>query len=217
MSVESDVALLRTQIDTVRVEVLVDGSLQFGNDYSVGLDALLIPATLTILPGSEPVGASHDPRHRGEGGRHAHAPRDGHDDPREPGRVAPHAHPVALRRIGDDRRDGQRRVHVRSERDVRRGRLRAVPGRPGRAALVRRGGRLRGREHADGPAPASTPSLAWARAPWSSRTRSARSSRRPGGFRINVALGVANDGICDPTGTTCYVPLDGDSPEGCRR
>lgn len=31
---------------------------------------------------------------------------------------------------------------------------------------------------------------------------------------VNVALRIANDGICDTTGTTCFVPLDGDSSEG---
>ncbi|HEY2734479.1 MAG TPA: hypothetical protein VGI70_10870, partial [Polyangiales bacterium] len=31
---------------------------------------------------------------------------------------------------------------------------------------------------------------------------------------LNVALRVANDGICDPTGTVCFVPLDGHSAEG---
>ncbi len=31
---------------------------------------------------------------------------------------------------------------------------------------------------------------------------------------VNVALRVADDGICDTTGTTCFVPLDGDSDEG---
>ncbi|HLK40203.1 MAG TPA: hypothetical protein VKU41_25805, partial [Polyangiaceae bacterium] len=31
---------------------------------------------------------------------------------------------------------------------------------------------------------------------------------------VNVALRVANDGICDTTGTTCFVPLDGRSAEG---
>ena len=31
---------------------------------------------------------------------------------------------------------------------------------------------------------------------------------------VNVALRVANDGICDTTGTTCFVPLDGNSAEG---
>jgi hypothetical protein len=31
---------------------------------------------------------------------------------------------------------------------------------------------------------------------------------------VNVGLRVANDGICDTTGTTCFVPLDGASVEG---
>ena len=31
---------------------------------------------------------------------------------------------------------------------------------------------------------------------------------------LNVALRVAGDGICDTTGTTCFVPLDGNSAEG---
>jgi hypothetical protein len=34
------------------------------------------------------------------------------------------------------------------------------------------------------------------------------------GANVNVGLRVANDGICDTTGTTCFVPLDGDSDEG---
>lgn len=35
-----------------------------------------------------------------------------------------------------------------------------------------------------------------------------------GGSGVNVGLRVANDGICDTTGTTCFVPLDGNSTEG---
>ncbi len=35
-----------------------------------------------------------------------------------------------------------------------------------------------------------------------------------GGAGVNVGLRVANDGICDTTGTTCFVPLDGDNAEG---
>lgn len=35
-----------------------------------------------------------------------------------------------------------------------------------------------------------------------------------GGSGVNVALRVANDGICDTTGTTCFVPLDGNDEEG---
>jgi hypothetical protein len=35
-----------------------------------------------------------------------------------------------------------------------------------------------------------------------------------GGAGVNVALRVANGGICDTTGTTCFVPLDGESSEG---
>jgi len=35
-----------------------------------------------------------------------------------------------------------------------------------------------------------------------------------GGANVNIALRVANDGICDTTGTTCFVPLDGNSTEG---
>jgi len=31
---------------------------------------------------------------------------------------------------------------------------------------------------------------------------------------VNIALQVANGGICDTTGETCFVPLDGDSVEG---
>lgn len=31
---------------------------------------------------------------------------------------------------------------------------------------------------------------------------------------VNVALRVADDGICDTTGTTCFVPLDGENEEG---
>jgi hypothetical protein len=34
-----------------------------------------------------------------------------------------------------------------------------------------------------------------------------------GGTDVNVALRVANDGICDTTGTTCFVPLDGNNPD----
>lgn len=36
----------------------------------------------------------------------------------------------------------------------------------------------------------------------------------PPGDDVNVALRVADDGICDTTGTQCFVPLDGDSTEG---
>jgi hypothetical protein len=32
--------------------------------------------------------------------------------------------------------------------------------------------------------------------------------------RVNVGLRVTNDGICDSSGTTCFVPLDGNSREG---
>jgi len=35
-----------------------------------------------------------------------------------------------------------------------------------------------------------------------------------GGANVNVGLRVADDGICDATGTTCFVPLDGKSAEG---
>ena len=35
-----------------------------------------------------------------------------------------------------------------------------------------------------------------------------------GATNVNVGLRVANDGICDTTGTTCFVPLDGSSAEG---
>ena len=35
-----------------------------------------------------------------------------------------------------------------------------------------------------------------------------------GGAGVNVGLRVADDGICDTTGTTCFVPLDGSSAEG---
>ncbi len=34
-----------------------------------------------------------------------------------------------------------------------------------------------------------------------------------GGMDVNVALRVANNGICDTTGTTCFVPLDGQNPD----
>lgn len=37
---------------------------------------------------------------------------------------------------------------------------------------------------------------------------------RPEGPNVNVALRVAADGLCDATGTMCFVPLDGDSTEG---
>jgi hypothetical protein len=36
----------------------------------------------------------------------------------------------------------------------------------------------------------------------------------PGGDRVNFALRVTEDGICDSTRTACYVPLDADSDEG---
>lgn len=36
----------------------------------------------------------------------------------------------------------------------------------------------------------------------------------PDGSRINVALRVASSGICDPTQTSCFVPLDAQSSEG---
>jgi hypothetical protein len=35
-----------------------------------------------------------------------------------------------------------------------------------------------------------------------------------GDTNVNVGLRVADDGICDATGTTCFVPLDGKSTEG---
>jgi hypothetical protein len=36
----------------------------------------------------------------------------------------------------------------------------------------------------------------------------------PKGVGLNVALRVSDDGICDSTGTICFVPLDGNTPEG---
>jgi len=39
---------------------------------------------------------------------------------------------------------------------------------------------------------------------------------KPDDDRINVALRVLNDGICDPSGLHCYVPLDRDDKEGWR-
>ncbi len=52
LSIETDMALPR-QVDSVRLEVLYRGSLHFGNTYAVGRDSLLIPATLTLLQGSD--------------------------------------------------------------------------------------------------------------------------------------------------------------------
>ena len=37
---------------------------------------------------------------------------------------------------------------------------------------------------------------------------------RPEGANFNVALRVVSDGICDTTGSMCFVPLDGSSSEG---
>jgi hypothetical protein len=37
---------------------------------------------------------------------------------------------------------------------------------------------------------------------------------KPDGAALNVGLRVADDGICDSTNTICFVPLDGNSPEG---
>lgn len=53
VSIETDVALPK-QVDTVRVEVLVRGALQFGNTYDLGQTGILIPATLTLLAGDDP-------------------------------------------------------------------------------------------------------------------------------------------------------------------
>ena len=53
VSIQSDVALPK-QVNSVRLEVLVRDTLQFGNTFPVGQNANLIPATLTLLAGSDP-------------------------------------------------------------------------------------------------------------------------------------------------------------------
>ena len=57
VAIETDVPLPK-DVDTVELQVEADGSVQFDNSYPVGQGALLVPATITLLPGSnasEPV------------------------------------------------------------------------------------------------------------------------------------------------------------------
>jgi len=57
VAVETDVPLPK-DVDTIEIQVEADGSVQFDNPYAVGSGHLLVPATLTLLPGSnaaEPV------------------------------------------------------------------------------------------------------------------------------------------------------------------
>src|SRR5262245_4597678 len=55
ISIDTDMDLPK-QVDGIRVEVLVRGQLQFGNDYEVGGEKHLhLPATLTLLAGKDPT------------------------------------------------------------------------------------------------------------------------------------------------------------------
>jgi len=51
LEIETDVPLPK-DVDTIHLQVSSNGSTQFENSYSVGNGALLVPATLTLLPGS---------------------------------------------------------------------------------------------------------------------------------------------------------------------
>jgi len=51
VSVQTDMPLPK-DVSEIRLEVVAAGGLQFGNNYPVGAGYLLVPATLTLLPGA---------------------------------------------------------------------------------------------------------------------------------------------------------------------
>lgn len=54
VALQTDMTLPK-DVDSVRVEVLSFGSVQFANTYQVGQGALLIPATLALIAGEDPA------------------------------------------------------------------------------------------------------------------------------------------------------------------
>lgn len=207
---------LPKQVDSIRVEVLVRGQLQFGNDYEVGGEKhLRLPATLTLLAGKDPT-TPVTVRVIGKKGSRARTLRETTTTvPAD--RVA--SLPMPIQWLCDDRLEAGADSSVSSscgegftcsggrcvERDVPEPELTDYEP----AAVF--GG-------ADDPEQGTCfDTLACMQGGLVAEPDGECTIAKPkGGLGVNVALRVVNDGICDDTSETCFVPLPANSDDGFR-
>ncbi len=222
VSIETDMSL-PDQVDTVRVQVLVHGETFLDQSYPVGTpDDNLIPATLTLVAGRDP---SQPVSIRVSGGQHGGAWRTF----REVTTTVPADRSAALRMPIQWLCDGTAT-------------MRTTPGVDGRptdelASTCPDGSTCMAGACKQSAVPepqlpdftleaeyggASTPALGTCfdtlscmRAGSLVQPDADCTVPKPAGSdTLNVALRVPNGGICDATGLTCFVPLNGDSVEG---
>jgi hypothetical protein len=214
LSIESDMAL-PDQIDTIRIEVLVRGALYFGNDYEVGENALLMPATLTLVAGDGPP-TPVLVRVIGKKGTRTRTLRETTTTVPE-GRVA--FLPMPVQWLCDDA---------------------VMPGAQGDVVstcgdgYTCSGGRCVERDVPETELLDYTPELVYGGAPTPEEGQcfdtlncmalgavaepddQCTIAKPHGGLGINVALRVLNDGICDEASGACFVPLHADNDDGFR-
>jgi hypothetical protein len=214
VSIQSDVALPK-QVDTVRLEVLVRGALQFGNDFSVGQSANLIPATLTLLAGNDPS-TPVTIRVLGKKGAKTRTLRETVTTVPED-RIASLRMPIQWLCDDSARPTDEGDVETTCDRGYTCSAGRCVesevpePSLPDYAPEDVFGG-------------GSTPeagscfdTVACMGAGQTAEPDVNCSIQRPsGGVALNVALQVEDDGICDESNIACFVPLDGESDDGWR-
>ena len=214
VSIETDVAL-PDQVDSIRLEVLHRGNLHFGNTYEVGKSAHLIPATLTLLAGSDKA-APVTIRMIGKKGARSRTLR-------ETITTIPQNRAASLRMpiqwLCDDRVE-----------DTKDGVVSTCD-----EGFTCSGGRCIEQEVPEPTLPEYTPEDVFGggtvpsegscfdtvgcmqvgsiAAPDEECTIQAPTGQDD----VNVALRVIDDGICDAGNKSCFVPLDGNSDDGWRK
>lgn len=222
VSIHTDMSLPQ-QVDNIRVQVLVHGRAHLDQEYPVGMpdDETRIPATLTLLAGKDP---SVPVTIRVSGGR-----RNGEWRTfREVITTVPADRTAFLRMPVQWLCDGTARTGMPSE----------PGGRPVLSSSCGDGNSCVAGRCVPSPMPIEmlpdyTPQMVFGGAADPAQgtcfdTVACMSAatvveprlsdctiERPAGVRdLNVALRVPRDGICDPGGTSCFIPLDAESPEG---
>ena len=218
VSIDTDMAL-PTQIDTLRVQVLLPGRTLLDQEYEVGTGVNPIPATLTVLAGKDPsmpvtirVAGSKARRYRTLREATTPVPQD---------RIASLRMPIQWLCDGS--------AEEMASDDPSKPDVESTCG-DGNSCVAGRcmPSQVKMSELPDyqpeqvfGGAAAPEDGTCFDTLPCMIAGTVAQPDERceierPRGSNVNVALRVADDGICDDTGTACFVPLDGHSEEGWR-
>jgi hypothetical protein len=222
VSIQTDMSIPE-QIDTVRVQVLVRGVRQLDQDYPVGTtDENRIPGTLTLLGGKDP---SAPVTIRVAGGKHSGNWRTF----REVITTIPADRTAYLRMPMQWLCDGTAVAATEPDPFGDRAVVKSTCG-DGNSCVA---GRCTPSPVANASLPPFQASQVFGGsadpnqgtcfdtvacmaigAVSEPRDGDCTIPRPVGGQGVNVALRVTSDGICDQTGTICFVPLDGNSREG---